>query len=157
LEIYVSKPLNSPSESAMLHCNKTFNFHLLQRFTMMNVERRAAAHLPGAGVWLERGAGLARGVAGVARGTGRWLLRGLAALERTQARRLALRELYALDDRMLQDIGLRREQVGSTVNAMFRGKPVAETTQPSRQVDTGGSGDVTELDTSNDRHYDSAA
>ncbi len=70
---------------------------------------------------------------------------------------LALRGLYALDDRLLQDIGLRREQVGSTVNAMFRRNPVAEVTQRSREVDTGGSGDVTELDASNDRHYQSAA
>ncbi len=125
---------------------------------MINLERSASAHVAGAGVWLERGAGLARGVAGVARGTGRWLLRGLSALERAQTRRLALRELYALDDRMLQDIGLRREQVGSTVNAMFRGNAVvAEATQPSRQVDASGSGDVTELGASNDRHYDSAA
>ncbi len=124
---------------------------------MMNVERSASAHLPGAGVWLERGAGLARVVAGVVRGTGRWLLRGLSVLERAQARHLVLRELCALDDRLLQDIGLRREQVGSTVNAMFRGNPVAEATQPSREVDTGGSRDVTEVGASNDRHYDSAA
>ena len=124
---------------------------------MMNVERRASAHLPGTGVWLERGAGLARTAAGAARGMSRWLRRGFSALERAQARRLAMRELYALDDRLLQDIGLRREQVGSTVSAMFRGNSVAEATQPPPKVDTGGSGDVTELGASNDRHYDSAA
>ena len=124
---------------------------------MINVERRASAHLPGAGIWLERGAGLARVAAGVVRGTSRWLRRGLSVLEGAQARRLAMRSLYALDDRLLQDIGLRRDQVGSTVDAMFRGSPVAEATQPSREVDSGGRGDVTELNASNDRHYDSAA
>jgi len=124
---------------------------------MIKVERSAAAHLAGAGVWLGRGASLAKVVADVVRGAGRWLLRGVSVLERVQARRLALRELYSLDDRLLQDIGLRREQVGITVDAMFRGNPVAAAPRPSREVSTGGTGDVTELDTSNDRHYDSAA
>ena len=124
---------------------------------MINVERSASAHLPAARVWLKRGEGLARAAVGVVRGMNRWLGRGLSALGRAQARRVAVRQLYALDDRLLRDIGIPREQVGVVVEAMFRGHPVAEATQPSRQVDTGGSGDFTEPDASNDRHYQSAA
>ena len=124
---------------------------------MINVEQSASAHLPAARVWLQRGEGLARAAVGVVRGMNRWLWRGLLALDRARARRVALRELYALDDRLLQDIGLHREQLGVTVDALLRGDPVAEATQPSRKVDAGGTGDITEPDASNDRHYRSAA
>jgi uncharacterized protein YjiS (DUF1127 family) len=124
---------------------------------MINVERSASAHLPAARVWLQRGEGLARATVGGVRQVGRWLWRGLSALERTQARRAAVRQLYALDDRLLRDIGIPREQVGAVVDAMLRAGPVAEATQPSREVDAGGTGDVTDRDASNDRHYRSAA
>ena len=124
---------------------------------MISVERSASAHLPAARVWLKRGEGLARAAVGVVRGMNRWLGRGLSALGRAQARRVAVRQLYALDDRLLRDIGIPREQVGVVVDAMFRGGPVAEATQPSREVDAGGTGDTAALDASNDRHYQSAA
>jgi hypothetical protein len=70
---------------------------------------------------------------------------------------VALRELHTLDDRLLQDIGLRRDQVGTTVDAMFRGDTVAETTQPSLELDTADSGNVPAVAASNDRHFQSAA
>ena len=66
---------------------------------------------------------------------GNWLQRVFTAFGRAHARRMAMRELYALDNRLLQDIGLRRDQVGETVNAMFRTDPVAEAAQSSREVE----------------------
>ena len=86
-----------------------------------------------------------------------WVRRAFSALGRVHARRVAMRELHSLDDRLLRDIGLRREQVGITVNAMFRGDAVAETAQPVRQVDTGGDAVTPVVDASNDRHFQSAA
>ena len=124
---------------------------------MINVEQGASARLPAAGVWLRRGEGLARAAVAVVRGMGRWLRRGSAALGRAHARRVALRELHTLDDRLLQDIGLRRDQVGTTVDAMFRGDTVAETTQPSLELDAADSGDAPAVAASNDRHFQSAA
>ncbi len=52
---------------------------------------------------------------------------------------------------------MRRDQVGTTVETMFRGDAVAETAQPVRQVDAGGNGDMPVVDASNDRRYRSAA
>jgi uncharacterized protein YjiS (DUF1127 family) len=145
---------------------------------MINVEKSASAHLPAAGVWLQRGKGLARAAAAAVRGISGWVRRGFLALVRVHARSIALRELSALDNRLLQDIGLRRDQLGATVDAMFQGEPVAEATQPpreveagdifqgepvaeatqpSREVEAGDIGDVTELNANNDRHYRSAA
>ncbi len=124
---------------------------------MNNVEQSASAHLPAAGVWLQRGEGLARAAAASVRGMSGWVRRGFLALGRVHARSVALRELSALDSRLLQDIGLHRDQLGVTVDAMFRGDPAAEATQPSREVDAGGTGEITELNASNDRHFRSAA
>jgi len=121
---------------------------------MINVEQSASARLPAAGVWLQRGEGLARAAVAVVRGMSRWLQRGSAALGRAHARRVALRELHALDDRLLQDIGLRRDQVGTTVDAMFRGDTVAEATQPSLELDAA---DMKDSVASDDRHFQSAA
>ena len=59
-----------------------------------------------------------------------WVRRAFSALGRVHARSVAMRELHSLDDRLLRDIGLRRDQVGITVDAMFRGDAVAETAQP---------------------------
>jgi uncharacterized protein YjiS (DUF1127 family) len=114
---------------------------------MINVEKSAGLRLPADGVWLQRGEALAKAAVAVVRSINDWV----------NARSVALRELHALDDRMLQDIGLRRDQVGVTVDAMFRGNAVTETPQPVRQVDAGGNGDIPVVDASNDRHFQSAA
>ncbi len=124
---------------------------------MINVEQSAGLRLPADGVWLQRGEGLARAAGVVVRKINGWVGRGFSALGRVYARSVALRELHALDDRMLQDIGLRRDQVGTTVDAMFRGDAVAETAQPVRQVVAGGNRDIPVVDAGNDRHYRSAA
>jgi uncharacterized protein YjiS (DUF1127 family) len=100
---------------------------------MTNMEKSAAARLPAAGSWLQR---------------------IFSALGRAQARRTALRELYALDNRLLRDIGLRRDQVGDTVSAMFRAGPVAEAAPSSREVP---SGHFAAAGGRNDDHYQSAA
>ena len=78
---------------------------------MTMTENSASAHLPGKGNWLQR---------------------IFSAFGRAHARRMAMRELYALDNRLLQDIGLRRDEVGATVSAMFRTERVAEVAKPSR-------------------------
>ncbi len=124
---------------------------------MINVEQSAGLRLPADGVWLQRGEGLARAAVVVVRKINGWVGRGFSAPGRVYARSVALRELHALDDRMLQDIGLRRDQVRTTVDAMFRGDAVAETAQPSRQVVAGGNEDIPVVDAGNDRHYRSAA
>lgn len=124
---------------------------------MFSTEKSASAHLPAARIWLKRGEALARAIGTAARGMNRWMQRGLSALERGQARRLALRELYALDDRLLQDIGLSREQVPVTVNAMFRREPLAGATGPSREENSGGASQHTKTDASNDGRFKSAA
>jgi len=100
---------------------------------MTNMETSASAQLPG---------------------TGNWLRRIFSAFGRAHARRMALRELYALDNRLLQDIGLRRDEVREAVSAMFRTVPVAEASQPTREVAVSGIAAVAEH---NDRHYQSAA
>ena len=124
---------------------------------MINVEQSAAARLPVDGVWLQRGESLARAAVVVVARINGWVRRGFSALGRVHARSVALRQLHALDDRMLQDIGLRRDQVGVTVEAMFRGDGVVETAQPVRQLAAGGNDDIPVVDASNDRHYRSAA
>ena len=124
---------------------------------MINVEQSAGLRLPADGVWMQRGKGLARAAVVVVRRINGWVGRGFSALGRVYARSVALRELHSLDDRMLQDIGLRRDQVGTTVDAMFRGNGAAETAQPFRQVEADGNGDIPVVDAGNDRHYRSAA
>lgn len=55
-----------------------------------------------------------------------WWGRLLARFERNRARAAARRDLHRLDDRLLADIGLRREQLDEFVDGMFRTeKPVA--------------------------------
>ena len=124
---------------------------------MINVEKSAAARLPADGVWLQRGEGLAKVAVAVVGSINGWVRRGFSGLGRVYARSVALRELHALDDRLLQDIGLRRDQVGVTVDAMFRGNAVTETAQPVRQADTDGDAVTPVVDASNDRHFQSAA
>jgi uncharacterized protein YjiS (DUF1127 family) len=124
---------------------------------MISMEKRASAHLPAAGVWLQRGEGLAQVLRGAARGLTHWLQRRASAFARAQARRTAMRELYSLDDRLLQDIGLSRDLVAPTVNAMFRANPAGEAAQVSRPVDTGAGVEVAPVDASNDGRYKTAA
>jgi len=123
---------------------------------MISMEKRASAHLPATGVWLQRGEGLARVLRGAARGLNSWLQRRASAFGRAQARRTAMRELYALDDRLLQDIGLSRDLVAPTVNAMFRGNTTGDTARVSREVDAGGA-QVASVNASNDGQFKSAA
>ena len=94
---------------------------------MINVEKRASAHLSMAGYWLERGEALARAVVSALRVVDGWINRAAASVAGAQARRTARRELYALDDRMLADIGLRRDQVSECVEAMYRTSSSAQT------------------------------
>ena len=124
---------------------------------MIKMEQSAGLRLPVDGVWVQRGEGLARVAVVATRKISGWVRRGFSALGRGYARSVALRELHALDDRLLRDIGLRRDQVGITVDAMFRNNGVSETAQPVRQVDTGGEAVTPVVDAGNDRHFQSAA
>ena len=100
---------------------------------MIDMEKSASAHLPAAGSWLRR---------------------IFSALGRAQARRTALRELYALDNRLLRDIGLRRDEVGATVSAMFRVDREAEVALSLEEVRPRN---IAAADGHNDRHYQTAA
>jgi uncharacterized protein YjiS (DUF1127 family) len=123
---------------------------------MISMEKRASAHLPVAGVWMQRGEGLARVLSGAARGLNNWLQRRASAFGRAQARRTAMRELYALDDRLLQDIGLSRDLVAPTVNAMFRGNAAGDAARVSNEVDADGT-EIAPVVASNDGQFKSAA
>ena len=120
---------------------------------MIDRENRASARLPAAPNRLERGKGLAKALADVPRSIYHWLERIVSRLASVQARRTALRNLYALDDRLLHDIGLRRDQVAEVVEGMFRGQDV-ETPTPAAPVVQTAAG---EADVDNERHYKSAA
>jgi len=124
---------------------------------MTSTEKSASAHLPAARVWLQRGEGLASALISATRGLSSWFRRAFSALERAQARRMALRELYALDNRLLQDIGLSRDEIRPTVSAMFRKDPVAEATHAAREVNAVGGTQAAAVKASNDGHYQSAA
>ena len=100
---------------------------------MTSAENSASAHLPRNGSWLQR---------------------IFSALGRAHARRMAMRELHALDNRLLRDIGLRRDEVGATVSAMFRTERVAEVAKPSREVTTVG---IAAVGVRNDDQLQSAA
>jgi uncharacterized protein YjiS (DUF1127 family) len=117
---------------------------------MIDLENGASARLPAAHVWLERGESLARTAAGVVGGMLRWL-------ERARARRAALRELYRLDDRLLQDIGLRRDQVGELVDGMFRRSEPRAAARPVDNVVVAGGEDVDGVRAGNDGEYRAAA
>ena len=124
---------------------------------MNDMEKSASAHLPATRFWLELGEGVAKAAAGVAQGFNRTFQGSVAILEGVTARRAARRELYALGDRLLQDIGLRRDQVGETVDGMFRRGPAEAAAQLSREVAAAGSEDIAAVKASNDRHYQSVA
>ena len=76
-----------------------------------------------------------------------WWGRLLSALERNRARSAARRELHRLDDRLLADIGLRRDQVNEFVDGMFRSEQPVAAQRPADEVPAGadeseGSGPV---------------
>lgn len=124
---------------------------------MIDMEKSASAHLPATRFWLELGEGVAKAAAGVARGLNRTFQGSVAILEGVMARRAARRELYALGDRLLQDIGLRRDEVEQTVDAMYRHRPAEAAAENAREVEAAGSEDIVGAEASNDRHYQSVA
>ncbi len=65
--------------------------------------------------------GLIRGIVGAVR-------QGAEALQRWHLRRVGYRALMALDDRLLRDIGLRRDQIPAAVAGLLRNEsnPVAK-------------------------------
>ncbi len=65
--------------------------------------------------------GLIRGIVGAVR-------QGAEALQRWHRRRVGYRELMALDDRLLHDIGLHRAQIPAAVDGLWRNEsnPVAK-------------------------------
>jgi uncharacterized protein YjiS (DUF1127 family) len=91
---------------------------------MHNVDGGAIARLPVTGIWVRRGEDLGRTVRGI-------FGRSLSALGRAQARRAARRELFRLDNRLLNDIGLRRDQVDEFVDAMFRSENAVAARRPT--------------------------
>lgn len=117
---------------------------------MHNVDGGAIARLPVTGVWVRRGEDLGRVVWGV-------FGRALSVLGRAQARRAARRELFRLDDRLLTDIGLRRDQVDEFVDTMFRREHTVAAARPTDAVVAGGSEVTTEVNVGSDRHFRSAA
>lgn len=124
---------------------------------MIGMEKSASARLPAANVWLGRGERFARTAAGVVVGVLRWLQRRLSSLERSKARRASLRELYRMDDRLLRDIGLRRDQIGEFVDAMLRRTDVEAVTRPTRKAVTAGPEDIAGVTTGNEGQYRTAA
>jgi uncharacterized protein YjiS (DUF1127 family) len=124
---------------------------------MFGLQNSAGTRLPAAGVWVRRGEGLARAAAAAVRAAGRWMQRAYSAMAGANARRDAKRALYALDDRMLQDIGLRRDEVASTVDAMFRRAETKVGVEPVRDLNASETNEVAVTDASNDRRFESAA
>ena len=124
---------------------------------MFGLQNSAGARLPAVGLWIRRGEGLARAATAAVWAVGRWLQRAYSATAGAKARRDARRALYALDDRMLQDIGLRRDEVASTVDAMFRRAEANVGVEPVRNVNASETTEVAVADASNDRRFESAA
>jgi uncharacterized protein YjiS (DUF1127 family) len=64
---------------------------------------------------------LVRGIVGI-------IAQGAEALRRSDRRRVGYRELMALDDRLLRDIGLHRDQIPAAVKGLLRNEsnPVAK-------------------------------
>jgi len=113
---------------------------------MTEMETRAAAHLPTAGTWTRRGESLAKAVKRV-----------FSAFARARARRQTLSALYALDDRILQDIGLARDGVESAVDAMLSRPRPAEEVVTVRDLKAGQAADIAAPGVSNEGRFESAA
>ncbi len=73
--------------------------------------------------------GLIRGIVGAVR-------QGAEALQRSHRRRVAYRELMALDDRLLRDIGLHRDQIPAAVEVGGRPWLIPQRLQPQPYVAT---------------------
>ena len=84
----------------------------------------------------------------------RWVNDSLARADRWQRRRLARRELMALDDHLLEDIGLRRWQIDGVVKGMF---PEGVSARGARGISHMPKGARETATPANDRYYDSAA
>lgn len=124
---------------------------------MMDVEKSASARCSTTNVWLTRGESLASALAVAVRRLQRALGGGLSSLRRAGARRAALRELYRLDDRLLADIGLRREQVAELVDGMFRRDGAETVIRAPGKSTVAACGDVAGADAGNDDRFRSAA
>lgn len=93
---------------------------------MHNIDGGAIARMPAGRVPVSRGEGFGK----LLRDT---LGRLGSRFGHAHARRMARRDLHRLDDRLLRDIGLRRDQVDEFVDAMFRAEePVSA--KPPRNV-----------------------
>jgi uncharacterized protein YjiS (DUF1127 family) len=138
----------------MLHCNKAFSHDIFRRFSMIDREKSASARLPVARIWLQRGEALAGAASDAVRTIDVWLGRRLSVFAAAQARRAARRELYTLDDRLLKDIGLRREQIAEFVDGMFRGDGES-TRRPARVAARAEA--VAEIGAGNERQLKTAA
>jgi uncharacterized protein YjiS (DUF1127 family) len=84
----------------------------------------------------------------------RWVNDSLARAGRWQRRRLARRELMALDDHLLEDIGLRRWEIDGVVKGMF---PEGAAARGARGISRVVKGAQKTAAAANDRYYDSAA
>ncbi len=124
---------------------------------MNDPEKSASAHLPAARTWLRRGEMLGAALEALARGTSSALGRLLARVHGARARRAARRDLYRLDDRLLRDIGLRRDQVAELVDSMYRGTAVDALGSSLRSGVVAGVEGIAKAAVGNDAEYRSAA
>lgn len=58
---------------------------------------------------------LRQGLGLVLRGTGLWIVAGMGGILRAMAHHRARRHLHGLDDRLLRDIGIRRDDIDTAV------------------------------------------
>ncbi len=85
------------------------------------------------------------------------VIRSLArAIVRAHERGATIRELMALDDRTLKDIGVRRDEIYSVVEELGKDHPLAPvgTTRPASQIVSTQSASA---DAANDDDFESAA
>ncbi len=76
------------------------------------------------------------------------------AIVRAHKRRATIRDLMALDDRTLKDIGVRRDDIYSVVEELYYPLPPVGTTRPASQIVSTQSGSA---DAANDDKFESAA
>lgn len=76
--------------------------------------------------WMARGERLGRMLVGGARAVHDRLDAMVTRVARWQGHRLAIRELERLDNRLLKDIGLRRDQIPAAAAGLYRREPEAQ-------------------------------